>query len=99
MRTSKTPALIQARRAKGESYRLIVDDLNAERIPTKHGKRWGAATVRSVVRTAERRARAAASARPAKGGSFMGRKRKSGPIRVREAAGVRGPEGRRLDAS
>ena len=43
-------------RRRGASYNLIADELNADRIRTKRGGRWYAATVRSVLATARRRA-------------------------------------------
>jgi DNA invertase Pin-like site-specific DNA recombinase len=90
-------AVMQAGRAKGESYALIADSLNADRTPTKHGGRWYAATVRSVVRTAARWANASNTLVPngaANGHSFTGRLRKSGSIRAEHPRGVRVPERR-----
>jgi hypothetical protein len=45
---------IRESRTAGESYWLIADSLNADRIPTQRGGRWYAASVRSVLRTAAR---------------------------------------------
>jgi Recombinase len=96
-------AVIQASRATGESYALIADSLNADRVPTKHGGRWYAATVRSVLNTAARWAGAAASpptptGASADGTSSTGRLPKRGDIRVDRARGVRSPERRRPHA-
>lgn len=60
--------LVQGSRAKGDSYALIADSLNADRIPTKYGGRWFPAMVRSVLRNASRWAGAAETAGPANGG-------------------------------
>ena len=51
----KVLARIGKERAKGMSFGLITDGLNADRIQTKGGSRWHAATVRSVLATARRR--------------------------------------------
>jgi DNA invertase Pin-like site-specific DNA recombinase len=51
----KVLALIGKERAKGLSYGLIADGLNADRIPTKGGGQWHAMTVRSVLATVRRR--------------------------------------------
>lgn len=45
---------IQQSRECGLAYHLIADHLNTSDVPTKNGKRWFAATVRSVFRTAEK---------------------------------------------
>jgi hypothetical protein len=51
----KVLARITKERDRGLSYGLIADGLNADRIRTKCGGRWYAATVRSVLATARRR--------------------------------------------
>lgn len=51
----KVLAQIGRERAKGDSYGRIADGLNADRVPTKGGSQWHAATVRSVLETARRR--------------------------------------------
>lgn len=50
-----TLAQMQTERAAGKSFALIADDLNAEGVPTKQGRQWYAATVRSVLVTANLR--------------------------------------------
>ena len=51
----KVLAQIKKERAKGMSYDLIADGLNADRIRTKRAGRWCAMTVWSVLATARRR--------------------------------------------
>jgi site-specific DNA recombinase len=51
----KVLAQMGKERAKGNRYGLIADGLNADRIPTKRGSHWQAATVRSVLATVRRR--------------------------------------------
>jgi DNA invertase Pin-like site-specific DNA recombinase len=92
-------AAVAASREKGESYALIADSLNAERVPTKHGGRWYAATVRSVLGTAARWAAAGAAAGPANGASFTGRLPKRDSVRVRRSPGVPRAPRRRVHAS
>jgi hypothetical protein len=50
----KMLAQMEMERARGTSYKRIADDLNADRIPTKGGGWWYAATVRSFLRTAQK---------------------------------------------
>jgi DNA invertase Pin-like site-specific DNA recombinase len=49
-------ARILEARAGGIAYNRIATSLNAEQVPTKRGKRWEAATVRSVVLSSEKMA-------------------------------------------
>jgi hypothetical protein len=81
---------IRKSRAAGESYRLIADSLNADRIPMQGGGRWYAASVRSVIRTAARWTAAAGVGGP-NDGSFTPRLPKSGPIRVAQTTEVPRP--------
>lgn len=85
--------LMQESRAKGESYALIADSLNAERVPTQGGGRWFPATVRSVLRTAGRWTVAAGERAMGDGVSVRGRLPKGGPIRA--ARGSKVTAGRR----
>lgn len=52
---AKVLAKIAKARTRGKSYERIADDLNADRIPTKSGRQWYPATVRSVFLTARKR--------------------------------------------
>ena len=49
---------------RGKSLALIADDLNADRVPTKHGGRWYPATIRSVLATAEKYTHLTSAERP-----------------------------------
>jgi len=77
----KILALIGKERAQGTSYGLIADGLNADRIPTKRGRHWQAATVRSVLATVQRReaggAPKAPTRRPAQAGGPQARSRRA----------------------
>jgi DNA invertase Pin-like site-specific DNA recombinase len=55
----KVLARIVKLREQGKAYNKIAATLNDEQIPTKRGRRWESATVRSVVLSAEKMATAA----------------------------------------